>query len=89
MIVRKTKDTKSIMNALYRENGQRNYIINGLTKANDDDIILISDVDEIPKIDSVNFDKLNNKIILFKQDMFYYKFNLCLPNFNMDRNKSL
>ena len=27
------------------------YIINGLTKANDDDIILISDVDEIPKID--------------------------------------
>ena len=36
---------------LYRENGQRNYIINGLSKANDDDIIFISDVDEIPKID--------------------------------------
>ena len=84
----KTKDTKSIMNALYRENEQRNYIINGLTKANDDDIILISDVDEIPKIDSVNFDKLNNKIILFKQDMFYYKFNLCLPNFKWTGTKA-
>lgn len=84
----KTKDTKSIMNALYRENEQRNYIINGLTKANDDDIILISDVDEIPKIDGVNFDKLNNKIILFKQDMFYYKFNLCLPNFKWTGTKA-
>ena len=83
-----TKDTKYIMNALYRENEQRNYIINGLTKANGDDIILISDVDEIPKIDDVNFDKLNNKIILFKQDMFYYKFNLCLPNFKWTGSKA-
>ena len=83
-----TKDTKSIMNALYRENGQRNYIINGLSKANDNDIILISDVDEIPKIDDINFDKLNNKIILFKQDMFYYKFNLCLPNFKWTGSKA-
>ena len=84
----KTKDTKSIMNALYRENEQRNYIINGLTKANDDDIILVSDVDEIPKIDVFNFNKLNNKIILFKQDMFYYKFNLCLPNFKWTGTKA-
>ena len=84
----KTQTNKYIMNALYRENAQRNYIINGLTKANDDDIILISDVDEIPKIDSVNFDKLNNKIILFKQDMFYYKFNLCLPNFKWTGTKA-
>ena len=83
-----TKDTKYIMNALYRENGQRNYIINGLSKANDDDIIFISDVDEIPKIDDVNFAKLNNKIILFKQDMFYYKFNLCLPNFKWTGSKA-
>ena len=84
----KTKDTKYIMNALYRENEQRNYIINGLTKASDDDIVFVSDVDEIPKIDNINFDKLNNKIMLFKQDMFYYKFNLSLPNFKWTGSKA-
>ena len=74
------KSRKFILNAAYRENGQRNFIINGLQNANNDDLILISDVDEIPNL--VNLDKknINNKIILFKQDMFYYKFNLKLPN---------
>ena len=74
------KSRKYILNAAFRENGQRNFIINGLQNANSDDLILISDVDEIPNL--VNLDKknINNKIILFKQDMFYYKFNLKLPN---------
>ena len=84
----KTQTGKYIMNALYRENAQRNYIINGLNNANNEDIILISDVDEIPKIDKFDFDKVNNKIILFRQDMFYYKFNLCLPNFKWPGTKA-
>ena len=84
----KTQNDKYIMNALYRENAQRNYIINGLNNANNEDIILISDVDEIPKIDKFDFDKVNNKIILFRQDMFYYKFNLCLPNFKWPGTKA-
>jgi beta-1,4-mannosyl-glycoprotein beta-1,4-N-acetylglucosaminyltransferase len=84
----KTQNHKYIMNALYRENAQRNYIINGLNNANNEDIILISDVDEIPKIDKFDFDKVNNKIILFRQDMFYYKFNLCLPNFKWTGTKA-
>ena len=71
---------KYIWNAAYRENGQRNYIINGLVNAKKDDIVLISDVDEIPKLSDVNFNEITEKIILFKQDMFYYKFNLHLPN---------
>ena len=41
---------------------------------------MISDVDEIPKLSELNFKNINEKIILFKQDMFYYKFNLKLPN---------
>ena len=85
---KKTQTSKYIMNALYRENAQRNYIINGLNNANNEDIILISDVDEIPKIDKFDFDKVNNKIILFRQDMFYYKFNLCLPNFKWPGTKA-
>ena len=74
------KSRKYILNAALRENGQRNFIIKGLNKAERNDLILISDVDEIPNIDNLDFDKINEKIILFKQDMFYYKFNLKLPN---------
>ena len=69
-----------IMNALYRENGQRNFISKGLNLAKDDDVILISDVDEIPNLENLDFSKIKEKIIQFKQDMFYYKFNLKLPN---------
>ena len=71
---------KSLWNAIYRENGQRNYIEKGLIEANENDIILISDVDEIPNLENIEFKKISKKIILFKQNMFYYKFNLCLPN---------
>ena len=74
------KSRKYIFNAIYRENGQRNFISEGLGQANDDDFILISDVDEIPKLSQINFNEIKEKIVLFKQDMFYYKFNLYLPN---------
>ena len=74
------KSRKLILNAALRENGQRNFILNGLSNAADNDLILISDVDEIPDLKNLDPEKINQKIILFKQDMFYYKFNLKLPN---------
>jgi beta-1,4-mannosyl-glycoprotein beta-1,4-N-acetylglucosaminyltransferase len=74
------KSRKYIFNAAYRENGQRNFISRGLSGAGNEDLILISDVDEIPKLDNINLKIIKEKIILFKQDMFYYKFNLHLPN---------
>ena len=74
------KSRKYIFNAAYRENGQRNLISKGLSGAGNEDLILISDVDEIPKLNNINLKTINEKIILFKQDMFYYKFNLYLPN---------
>tara|TARA_B100000674_G_scaffold447275_1_gene414798 strand:+ start:469 stop:1338 length:870 start_codon:yes stop_codon:yes gene_type:complete len=74
------KSRKYILNAAYRENGQRDYLTNGLQNADDDDLILISDVDEIPNLQNLDKKNINNKIILFKQDMFYYKFNLKLPD---------
>ena len=82
------KSNKFIINALLRENGQRNFIINGLKDANDDDYILVSDVDEIPNLEEVDFSKINQKILLFRQDMFYYKFNLNLPNFSWTGTKA-
>ena len=74
------KSRKYILNAALRENGQRNFIQNGLNKAEDNDIILISDVDEIPNLSEVNFNSISEKIIMFHQDMFYYKFDLKIPN---------
>ena len=74
------KSRKYIFNAGYRENGQRNYIQKGLAGAKENDLILVSDVDEIPELSSLDFTKVKEKIILFKQNMFYYKFNLRLPN---------
>ena len=71
-----------------KDQSQRNYILKGLSKAKDDDIILISDVDEIPNLKKVNFKKLKNKLIFFNQEMFYYKFNLKLPNYNWIGTKS-
>ena len=83
------KDGKYIMNALYRENAQRNYILEGLKNAKKDDLILISDVDEIPKLSSINLDYIKDEIILFKQDMVYYKDNLALPNFKWTGTKAV
>ena len=77
-----SKNVKYIFNAIYRENGQRNFIINGLDKADDEDIILISDLDEIPNLANLNFKNITEKLIFFNQEMFYYKFNLKLPNLN-------
>ena len=81
----KIKDPKNdhgsyIMNALLRENGQRDFISEGLKTANDGDFILISDVDEIPNLENIDLSKYKEKIIQFRQEMFYYKFNLKLPN---------
>ena len=81
------KSHKYIFNAIFRENGQRNFILKGLNKANDQDMILISDVDEIPNLENLDLEKINQKIILFGQDMFYYKFNLKLPNLNWTGTK--
>ena len=74
------KSRKIILNAAHRENEQRNYISKGLRDAQDDDLVLISDVDEIPNLQNLKLKEIKNEIILFKQDMFYYKLNLKMPD---------
>ena len=75
------KSHKYILNSAKRENFQRNQIVKGLKNANDDDWIIVSDVDEIPNLNNVNFKEFKNKLVFFKQDMMYYKFNLKYNNF--------
>ena len=60
-----------------RENYQRNYISKALNIAEPNDLILISDVDEIPNLKNLNFEDLKkNKYLVFEQNLFYYKLNL-------------
>ena len=72
---------KKILNAHIRENDQRNFIETGLGTANDNDLILVSDVDEIPNLEKIDLRNINNKIIMFEQNIFYYKLNRYLKNF--------
>ena len=57
------------------EQYQRNSIMRGLKKCHDDDLIILSDVDEIPDLTKLNqFNKKN--FAVFSQKMFNYKLNL-------------
>ena len=76
-----TKTFKLVNNSYLREHSQRNTIIEGLKDAKEDDLILISDVDEIPNLEFLETHKINRQIIIFEQVIFYYKFNRYLNNF--------
>ena len=58
------------------EQHQRNNLLNGLKKANDSDLIIISDSDEIPDFTKINQIKPGTKYTAFSQKMFMYKLNL-------------
>ncbi len=75
------KSHKYIFNSIKRENFQRNQIIKGLKNASEDDWIIVSDVDEIPNLEKINLEKIKNRLVFFKQNMMYYKFNLQYEDF--------
>ena len=75
------KDEKLILNGMARDNFQRENLKRGLINISDEDLILISDLDEIPNLDVLNSNYVDQKIIIFEQKMFYYKFNLLYNNF--------
>ena len=70
------KGNRTIDNTLMVEHTQRNSISKGLVNAEHDDLIIVSDVDEIPNLKENDLSKINKKLIHFKQKMYYYKFNL-------------
>ena len=63
-----------------RENHQRNSILKGLINSKDQDIIIISDLDEIPNPEVFKNFKKEMRFAVFKQKHFYYKFNLQSKN---------
>ena len=64
------------LNSIKRIAHQRNKLMDGIKDANNDDYIFYSDNDEIPNFRNFDFKNNQNKILIFKQKLFYYKFNL-------------
>jgi beta-1,4-mannosyl-glycoprotein beta-1,4-N-acetylglucosaminyltransferase len=76
----KETNSKLILNGYLRENFQRDQLIKGLKNAEPNDLIIISDLDEIPNLEVVNLKNIKQKIIFFKQKFLFYKFNLFYKN---------
>ena len=76
------KLSKKTDNAKKREVLQINKTQDGFINADPDDIIIISDLDEIPNLKEIDFKKIKQKLIFFKQKMFYYKLNLFYKSLN-------
>ena len=58
------------------EQHQRNCLIEGIKDALPEDLIILSDSDEIPDLSKLNEINKNKKFFAFSQQMFMYKFNL-------------
>lgn len=58
-----------------REHFQRNAIARGLKNCKDNDIIMISDIDEIPRSNVIARYNPNHGIVNMAQDLYYYYFN--------------
>ena len=75
---RHLKNSKILDNAVLRENFQRNYLQSTIKNFDNDDLIIISDLDEIPNLEKFVY-KAN--LTFFEQKMFFYKFNLVQKDF--------
>ena len=68
------------LNAAKRIEKQRNAITTVFNELNMNDWIMYSDSDEIPDLSKIKLKSVKEKIILFRQKIFYYKFNLSLDS---------
>ncbi len=78
---------KLILNGMARDYFQRENLRKGLTDLSGEDLVLISDLDEIPNLQELNFSDIKNNILIFEQKMFYYKFNLYYDQFKWQGTK--
>tara|TARA_Y100000590_G_scaffold394947_1_gene474524 strand:+ start:16 stop:894 length:879 start_codon:yes stop_codon:yes gene_type:complete len=75
-----TRGQKLVLNGYKRDNYQRQMAHEALKNIDPDDWIIINDIDEIPNLKKINFKEQKNKFVIFKQKIFYYKFNLLYSN---------
>ena len=67
---------------------QRESLAKGLDHLSTEDLIIISDLDEIPNLEGLDFSQIKNKLILFKQKIYFYKLNLNYEKFDWFGSKS-
>ena len=77
----KKLEDKFILNGMARDYFQRENLKKGLKDLDKNDLVIISDLDEIPNLENLDPNKVKNNIIIFQQKMFYYKFNLLYEEF--------
>ena len=75
------KSIKYILNGYKRDNFQRNYISKAINDVDPNDMILVSDIDEIPNLQKIDLKNVKKKLVFFNQKMCYYKFNLYHKNY--------
>ena len=64
------------MNSIKRIELSYDYMMSEIKKIPENDLIILSDNDEIPNLNASQFKKNKSDIYIFKQLFFYYKFNL-------------
>ena len=74
-------EEKLILNGMARDYFQRECLKTGLKNLDKDDLVIISDLDEIPNLENLKTNEIKNNIIIFRQKMFYYKLNLLYDEF--------
>lgn len=57
-----------------RERFQRDYLLNGLKDCKDNDIIILSDLDEIPRASKIKEFDPKKEVMGFEQNLYYYDF---------------
>ena len=75
-------------NSVIRIKSQRDFILKHLSSYSQEDYLIHSDNDEIPNLKNFDLKKNNKKYVIFNQKMYYYKFNLSLPNLNWFGSKA-
>ena len=88
IVKEKISSTELRLNSVSRIKHQRNFIMNSLKDYSPEDYLIYSDNDEIPKLDNFDFKFNKKKIIMFNQKLFYYRFNLGLPNLDWYGSKA-
>tara|TARA_B100001167_G_scaffold61763_1_gene36266 strand:+ start:1709 stop:2554 length:846 start_codon:yes stop_codon:yes gene_type:complete len=76
--IENTKEHQGLkrINSLKRIELSYNYMMKATENLANDDLIILSDNDEIPNLNSKQFKQSHKNVFIFKQLFFYYKFNL-------------
>tara|TARA_B100000575_G_C23066596_1_gene614171 strand:+ start:46 stop:915 length:870 start_codon:yes stop_codon:yes gene_type:complete len=80
---------KLILNGMARDYWQRENLSKGLKQAGNDDLILISDLDEVPNLENLQLNDVKDNVIIFEQKILYYKLNLLYEDFTWQGTRAI